>query len=399
MTAWLVAILSFVALGMAAVAGYAGYCLALIRIRREIAEANEPVAIQIERWRQNETMAGAYAIPLLGGPASSIEGVDRCYYSPPDFKLVTWVGRDMPTPFVGLAPLPGRLASGFINSMQFRYDREIECPKPQNVARVFITGGSTAYCLGATGNNTTIGGYLEKHVNAALGRGGARCEVVTAAAAAWCSTHERILIENRLIDLQPDIVISFSGHNDAFWAVCGHNIMWLRVFQDDYFLALTNAALVANLAEEFPTSVPGGGTPVNAAQAAERLARNVAFSHHALATVGAEYVFALQPVLEVSRKIRTPREERVAAAVSAHSWFIEMASFYQDFRYSLQALQLPGFHFIDSSTVFDAYDDKVDLFVDTAHFGDRANDIIAQHLCGQIVAIIRRRLTLPATLR
>lgn len=91
---------------------------------------------------------------------------------------------------------------------------------------------------------------------------------------------------------------------------------------------------------------------MSSVQAAERLARNVAWAHHAFATVGAGYVAALQPTMEVSQKIRTPRESRVAASVSSEVWFVEMESCYQEFRKSLLALDQPGFRFVDTTTVF-----------------------------------------------
>ena len=393
MTVWTVAFLLVIVLGSVALGAFAGHRLTLLKLRQQIREANEVAATMIDRWHRNTTVAGAYALSLSAERVpASIEGLENCYYSPPDFERVTWVGKDMPTPFVGSAPMPGQLPGCVINSLQFRYARELEVPKPRGVIRVFVTGGSAAFSIAATSNDTTIGGYLEKHLNNVLVDRGVRCEVVTAAACSWTSTQERILIENRLIEMEPDIVISFSGQNDAFWDVCGRNVLWFRGFQDDHFFALANLMLASNLSEQFPSEDPGAGPPVGPDQSARRLARNVAFSHHALVTVGADYVFALQPVMEVGRKVLTPREQRVAAAVAHDPWFIQMESYYQEFRSALQALDLPGFHFVDASTIFDGCDDTVDLFVDTCHFGDRANDLIAQSLCRDVLAIINARL-------
>jgi hypothetical protein len=369
--------------------------LTYLRMPKRAREANRLAAEQIEQSRQNLTVAGAFAMALSEDrDPASLADVENCYYSPPDLERVTWVERDIPTPFVGFAPAPGPLASAFINSMQFRYAREIEVKKPKNVCRIFFTGGSTAFGSGASSNETTIAGYLEAYLNEALRLRGVRCEVITAAAGAWSSTHERIWIENRLVDLEPDIVISFSGHNDAFWSVLGHNLLWFRAFQDDYFLVLLNAVLAANRAEEFPDRDLRAGEPVGPVQAAERLARNVACGRYVLATVGADYVFALQPLLELSHKVRTPREERIAKAVGSHAWFIQMQDYYQEFRRSLRALEQPGFSLVDMTNSFDACDGKTDIFIDTAHFGDRGNDLIAQNLLGPILGRIGQRLAI-----
>jgi lysophospholipase L1-like esterase len=360
---------------------------------KRVPQMNALASEQIRRSTQNLTVAGAFAMALSEdrNPASLL-GVEKCYYSPPNFERVTWVERDIPTPFVGFAPAPGPLASALINRMQFRYAREIDGPKPNNVCRIFLTGGSTAFGSGASSNDTTIGGYLEAQLNEVLRFRGTSCEVITAAAGAWGSTHERILVENRLVELEPDIVISLSGHNDAFWSVLGHNTLWFRAFQDDYFLVLLNAVLAANSAEQFPSQAPDPAMPVSAAKAAERLARNVECCHYVLRKVGADYVYALQPVLELSRKVRTPREQQIVQAVGSHSWFIQMPDYYREFSAALQALEQPDLHFLDATGIFDSYNDDTEFFIDTAHFGDRGNDLIAQYLRGKVLPIILRRL-------
>ena len=388
-------------LGALATAGFTGHLHTYRKTRQSAPPTNGRAAEQIAFWRQNETMAGAWGLSAhVDRVADMLDGVKKCYYAPPDFERVTWVGKDMPMPFVGYLPEPGQFATCIINNMQFRYAREIEVPKPPNVFRIFVTGGSTAYCPGATSNDTTIGGYLEKYLNDAPIDRDFRCEVVTAAACGWSSTHERILIENRLVELEPDLVISFSGRNDAFWATLGRNILWSRGFQDDYFFLLANATLAEDSAgREFPSSDPGAGAPVSVDLAAARLTRNVAWAHHALATVDADYVVALQPSMEVSQKIRTAREQRVATAVETQPWFVQLESFYQDFRSRLQALELPGFHFVDTTTVFDTCDSSVDLFIDTCHFGDRGNDLIAQRLRGPVLTIMKERLLRPSRVK
>ena len=105
----------------------------------------------------------------------------------------------------------------------------------------------------------------------------------------------------------------------------------------------------------------GAEGPVSVARATERLTRNVALARHALASAGAEYIFALQPTMAISQKVLTPREQDVAARVSSADWFKQMSSFYQEFRNSLRALEQPGFRFIDTTSVFDGCGDDIDV--------------------------------------
>jgi lysophospholipase L1-like esterase len=277
--------------------------------------------------------------------------------------------------------------------MQFRYDREIGVPKPPDLVRVFLIGGSTAFGSGASGNGTTVGGYLERHLNDALAPDGRRCEVVTAANCAWSSTHERIVVENRLVELEPDLVIALSGHNDAFWASRGRNVLRTRIFQDDYFFALVNAALASNGGEPFPTADPGAEETVDPALAGARLARNAGLAHHALASVGAQYLFALQPVLKLTRKALTPREGAIAALEGAHQWYARMPGYYDEFRRVLSTLERPGLHVADATGAFDEAGADVDLFVDSCHFGDRGYDALARWLLERVVPIVGARRT------
>ncbi|HEX3549294.1 MAG TPA: SGNH/GDSL hydrolase family protein [Candidatus Elarobacter sp.] len=376
---------------IAGAAALAAHRVTSRRMQRRARAANASAGTLIERWRRNATLEGAVALsagPSGGAPA--LADLAACYYTPPDFARVTWVGRDVPTPFVGCGSMPGTIAGGSINAMQFRYDREIAVPKPRDTVRVFVVGGSTAFGAGASGNATTAGGYLEQYLNDALAPE-RRAEVVTAAACAWTSTHERIVIENRLVELQPDLVVALSGHNDAFWASRGRNVLWTRVFQDDYFFTLVNAALAANGEEPFSTADPGATDTVSPADAARRLARNVAWSHHALASAGADYLFALQPVLKLSRKALTPRERLLAAQEGAQHWYAGMPAYYEEFRHALAALDAPGLHVADATAIFDAAGDDVDLFVDSCHFGDRGYDAIARWLCARVVPILDAR--------
>ena len=63
-------------------------------------------------------------------------------------------------------------------------------------------------------------------------------EVFTMATPAWASTHERIMIENRLSDLEPDLVVSLSGNNDVHWGAKNRNVLWFRAYHDEFYFDL-----------------------------------------------------------------------------------------------------------------------------------------------------------------
>src|ERR1043165_2109735 len=88
-----------------ALAGFGGYRWAHRQIRKTAERSSDRAAEQIAMWRRNQTVAGAYALasPTLvhDRPANMLAGVEKCYYTPPDFEKVTWNPWDIPTPFVG----------------------------------------------------------------------------------------------------------------------------------------------------------------------------------------------------------------------------------------------------------------------------------------------------------
>ena len=149
---------------------------------------------------------------------------------------ISWAVPNIPTPFVGTAPTPGQHGNAHINSMQFRAGKELEMPKPANTYRIFITGGSTAYGSGAPSDDQTIAGYLEAILAVQLTPSTKlKYEIFTMTNPAWASTQERIVIENLLSELEPDMVISFSGVNDVHWGVRGRNVLWFRSYSDDFY--------------------------------------------------------------------------------------------------------------------------------------------------------------------
>ena len=81
-----------------------------------------------------------------------------------------WAVANMPSPFVGVAPVPGEYASASINHNQLRHPTPLQIPKPPGTFRIFVTGGSTAFGAGAPSDAATIPWTAERVGWVALGR-------------------------------------------------------------------------------------------------------------------------------------------------------------------------------------------------------------------------------------
>ena len=304
---------------------------------------------------------------------------------------ISWAVPNIPTPFVGTAPTPGQHGNAHINSMQFRAGKELEMPKPANTYRIFITGGSTAYGSGAPSDDQTIAGYLEAILAVQLTPSTKlKYEIFTMANPAWASTQERIVIENLLSELEPDMVISFSGVNDVHWGVRGRNVLWFRSYSDDFYWSLIKRVFILTRHPPMPENTRTEASPIAPALVAERLLKNVRISLFALSGNKTDYVYVLQPALAVTNKKLSSREK---SSLKIEDYF---RLCYGLFAKDLMNLQGENYQFVDLSGMFDGFDEQDEIFMDSYHFGDRGNEKIAENLFLQIKGRLARQARPPA---
>jgi len=349
-----------------------------------------PYKKQIRSHYRCETLGGFLSDKRKKRAALAYYDSDKAVEEMDDYS---WAVPNVPTPFVGNAPKPGKHNNARINSMQLRADNEVSLPKPFNVYRIFITGGSTAYGSGAPDQQRTIAGYLEKILNAKLTSStNKKYEVLNAANPAWASTHERIMIENRLSELEPDMVISFSGNNDVHWGYKGRNILWFRAYADDFFLGLINRAYkmsgYGNLVDVPETE----SLPEDPSLVAARIVKNVTLSSYVLSLKKAKYFFFLQPTLAVSKKGLTDNERRhLDSKKEKHqkekAYFLRC---YAHMNSSLKTLKIDNFRFVKLSDIFDDMDEGEDIFIDSFHFGDKGNEVAARNIFRHIEHVVKQ---------
>ena len=99
-----------------------------------------------------------------------------------------------------------------INSEGFR-GPEIFKDKPNGVYRIFVIGGSTTFGVGATSDETTISGFLQKNFDEY--NLNFRVEVINAGIEAAYSSTEAYYIKNTLLEFEPDLIIVYGGWNDS----------------------------------------------------------------------------------------------------------------------------------------------------------------------------------------
>ncbi|MCP4155199.1 MAG: hypothetical protein GY757_46165 [bacterium] len=346
--------------------------------------ASRPFKKLVVHYDKFHTVGSLYSSRDVSGSLTDIQRDDfyKVYSEKEKIKekahQITWVVPNILTPFLGTGPRPGNHHNTHITPMQFRAASDPQMPKPDNEYRIFITGGSTAFSTGAPDQNSTISAFLEKKLNASQQtRLPVQFKVYTIANPSWASTHERIIIENRLCDLEPNLVISISGNNDVHWGGLGRNVMWYRTYVDDFFVMMLDYAYKLGGRKKAPNIVNIAKRPVNPRLVAERLKRNLLLNSYVLSMKKIPYVFCLQPTLAMTRKQLTPREK---------DFLVNQAYFslcYGEIVKQLKSIQKDNFNFCNLTGCFDKMGQEGktnDLFLDSYHFGDKGNALIADML-------------------
>jgi len=107
-----------------------------------------------------------------------------------------------------------------INGYGFR-GPEIVKEKPDNTVRIFVVGGSTTYSIRALSDQQTIPGHLQENFDKLQINN--KIEVVNAGIPSIASTDELQLVQTKIIQFDPDLIIIYDGSNDLT-----HSYPWIK---------------------------------------------------------------------------------------------------------------------------------------------------------------------------
>jgi len=110
-----------------------------------------------------------------------------------------------------------------VNSLGFR-GPEITVEKPDNTFRVFVLGGSSTFGSGATADDNTIPGYLQKKFNDYNLT--SSVQVINAGVVSATSFEENYYIKNNILNLNPDLIVIYDGSNDAKYRILSDKIIY-----------------------------------------------------------------------------------------------------------------------------------------------------------------------------
>lgn len=331
-----------------------------------------------------------------GASEARVRHVRDCYSTgqQTDLDAISWNQISQPAPFVGYQPEPGIQMEGPFNSQHMRSLQDLVLPRPADVYRIFMIGGSTAYGVGAPSPGGTISGHLEIILNEKGAAKNKRIEVLNASVCAWSSTHERIWIVNALSEWEPDLVLAFTGANDVIWGFSGSNIFNFRTWEDDLYLEALNTALTMAGVRPFSTTLHDRLThPVDPVTVADRFAKNIGISAYALQAIRVPLVVCLQPCLSSATKTMTAEERAWMDDEEPPGMPDYLRDCYARMREKLAKMDtrqesFPTLEMIPVDHVFRGRSDAI--YLDMLHLGDKGNQLVALELAGGLEPVIRR---------
>lgn len=287
------------------------------------------------------------------------------------------------------------------NQLGFRDDAP--APRQPGEVRVLVLGGSTSWSLGASSNDATVRGALQRLLNQ---RADARYRVMSGAFLGYAARQEMTVLTEFLDAFDPDVIVSLTGHNDVMSIMHdtgGVLQRWeARTLEEavanqlkpmDTLTALRKLAgslgiwrLVVYVKEQSSGGPGQGGVVTYDGDRSERLSTQVAEFHRISADYakrhGRRYVVVMQPDLYSTSKALSPEELEVKNRFISISRGAD--SVYPRYRKDLSARLsvLEGTEFLDLRDRFD--DVKEALFIDDCHLVDRGYELIAEAIAPAI---------------
>ena len=273
-----------------------------------------------------------------------------------------------------------------INSEGFR-GPEILREKPDNVYRIFVVGGSTIFGDGATSDETTIPGFLQKFFD--KNNFDLHVEVINAGIESAYSTTENYYIKNTILFFQPDLIISYGGLNDAGDTSMRENIQssetsfdvrQILIYRTPFFL-WGQLGLYPDANDLF--------SKIDSKWISER---TDVWKNHWLdiCELGEEKKFKtiimVQPMLGSGDKNLSSYESSVQS--NLHVKINVMNNTLNEFAMSLNELDEKCYATEDLRNVFDRIDEPV--YYDLAHVSDFGNKIVAEKIYEKILPLVMK---------
>ncbi len=288
-----------------------------------------------------------------------------------------------------------------INSEGFR-GTEFFSQKDNSIYRIFLIGGSTVFGAGATSDNTTIPGLLQKQfeeINPEF-----KVEIINAGVSAANSNTENKLIFDKIIEYNPDLLIFYDGWNDAWHrntilseidpshteqtsTASKKNSGIIDFFQNKIKIYKTPLVLYKTFFWGKTTHYQGNIDTEDFTKITEKISLNWKEKKSEICTLGQNNDFKtiviLQPILGTGNKPLSKSEQELFPKTQ---FDIETVELLNKLEKPLNELTSICDQTIDMRSAFD--DTSYSIYFDFGHMNNHGNEIIAKKIYEKIIPII-----------
>lgn len=279
-----------------------------------------------------------------------------------------------------------------INNHGFR-GPEISKEKSNGVYRVFVVGGSATFALRAGSDQLTIPGYIEQNINKYSSD--KKFEVINAGIPRITSSDELQLIQTKIVDFKPDLIIIYDGVNDA---QLPYNFTkekdWGQMTEFEYFYKKyfsfyeTPRILPRILDREGPdmgvldSEKPKKFSEETGLAKAQLWKENITKICELGTQKDITTMIVLQPFLGTGSKELTEHEKKMFVRLS-HEKVVHV---YDLFGTQLDDLRNSCTHVMDARNVFDDIHENV--FFDPSHVGSKHNKVVADRIFYELAPLL-----------
>jgi len=296
-------------------------------------------------------------------------------------------------PYTVFGLIPGyRSDTVNINSLGLRGPEIVE--KREGSLRIAVIGGSAVFGGEVPDDNKTFCKLLEKDLKDIYG---IDAEVINAGIPGFVSMQELILLEDTLIELNPDLVIVFDGFNDVLTILKREKRpnfpWWFSELERVYNTSITKLFMEKKLKKYRPTKFilrwlnerkerrRVKAYDVNARQI-WFYGRNLDMMCHLLKSYGIKTLLVFQPVIIYKPQL-SPIEENIIDDLNPDYIMAvrKMCDMAQD--EMSRVADMNNVDFLNGMYFFDSFNENI--FLDEVHFNQRGHDIVGRRLAEQIV--------------
>jgi len=265
--------------------------------------------------------------------------------------------------------------------------------KKESCYRIVVIGGSAVFGGSVPGDEMTFCGLLEKDLKIKYGK---NIEVINAGVPAFISMQELILLEDKIIAMEPDMIVIFDGFNDVLTILKREKRpnypWWFSEIERIYYKSITKLFLEKRLQKYRPTKhilkwinkmkekTRETRYDINTEQIAF-YRRNLDLMCHLAGSYGIKVVLVFQPVI-MYKEFASPAEREMISSLD-QDYLEALVKMCDLAKVSMREVARDNnVSFIDGTKFFNG--SKEYIFIDEVHFNQRGNKIVADLLADRI---------------